>query len=54
MVLVAKMVIDCALQRSESRGLHYTLDFPNKLNHAHDTKVQIAHAEPAAMTVGME
>ncbi len=54
MVLVAKMVIDCALQRSESRGLHYTLDFPNKLNHAHDTKVQIAHAEPAAVTMGME
>ena len=48
MVLVAKMIIDCALQRSESRGLHFTLDFPNKLDRAHDTTVQIAHAEPAA------
>lgn len=54
MVLVAKMIIDCALQRSESRGLHYTLDFPDKLRHALDTKVQIAHAEPATVTVGVE
>jgi L-aspartate oxidase len=54
MILVAKMIIDCALQRSESRGLHYTLDFPDKLRHALDTKVQIAHAEPETVTVGVE
>lgn len=27
---VADLVIQCALQRKESRGLHYTLDYPNK------------------------
>lgn len=54
MVLVAKMIIDCALQRSESRGLHYTLDFPNKLERALDSKVQIAHAEPTPACVGFE
>jgi L-aspartate oxidase len=31
MIVVAQLVIDCALQREESRGLHYTLDYPKKL-----------------------
>lgn len=52
MVLVAKMIIDCALQRSESRGLHFTLDFPNKLDRALDSTVQIAHAEPEVACAG--
>ncbi|MFP4069077.1 MAG: L-aspartate oxidase [Opitutales bacterium] len=30
MILVARLVVDCALQRKESRGLHYTLDYPDK------------------------
>jgi L-aspartate oxidase len=30
MILVASLVIDCALQRKESRGLHCTLDYPHK------------------------
>ena len=37
MILVAALVVDCALQRKESRGLHYTLDYPEKLAKVADT-----------------
>ncbi|MES2310187.1 MAG: hypothetical protein V4507_15140, partial [Verrucomicrobiota bacterium] len=26
--MVASLIVDCALSRHESRGLHYTLDYP--------------------------
>ncbi len=32
LVQVADLIVDCALQRKESRGLHYTLDFPERLD----------------------
>jgi L-aspartate oxidase len=35
---VAEMIIMCALQRKESRGLHYNLDFQEKLPSAIDTR----------------
>ena len=37
MILVAELVVHCALQRKESRGLHYTLDHPKKLEKIADT-----------------
>ena len=30
MILVAGLIVDCALQRKESRGLHCTLDYPDR------------------------
>ncbi len=40
LILVAGLIIDCALQRKESRGLHYTLDYPKKCEQPDDTKVR--------------
>ncbi len=37
LVTVADLIICAALQRRESRGLHYTLDFPGQLPEAQDT-----------------
>ncbi|NOY26429.1 MAG: FAD-binding protein, partial [Oligoflexia bacterium] len=34
---VAQLVIECALRRLESRGLHYTLDHPDRDDLLHDT-----------------
>ena len=28
LVETASLIVDCALRRHESRGLHYTLDYP--------------------------
>ncbi len=39
---VADLIITCAMQRQESRGLHYTLDYPEKddVNWCHDTIIR--------------
>lgn len=39
LIQVAAMVIDCALQRKESRGLHYTLDYREQLASPQDSGV---------------
>ena len=37
LALVSELIISCALQREESRGLHFTLDFPESAPTAKDT-----------------
>lgn len=39
LALVSELVVRCALTRKESRGLHYTLDFPEKSNQIGSTVV---------------
>ena len=41
LILVANLVIECALQRKESRGLHHTLDFAEKSAAPVDTRMQL-------------
>ena len=37
LAMVAELMIRCAMSRRESRGLHYTLDYPETLSEARDT-----------------
>lgn len=40
MILVASLIVQCGLQRRESRGLHYTTDHPNKIENPSDTSLR--------------
>ena len=40
MILVARLIVDCALQRRESRGLHYTLDYLERATQSTDSLVK--------------
>jgi L-aspartate oxidase len=43
LVQVAELIIRCALARKESRGLHYTLDFPDSLPNSEPTVLVPKH-----------
>jgi len=48
LIQVAELVVACAMQRRESRGLHYILDYPEKLDSPADTVI------PRAVDSGVE
>ncbi|MFT3693578.1 MAG: L-aspartate oxidase [Kofleriaceae bacterium] len=41
LALVAHLMIECARRRKESRGIHFTLDYPEKLPEARHTEIQL-------------
>jgi L-aspartate oxidase len=45
LVQVAELIIRCAMNRKESRGLHYTLDYPKQAEHA-ETTILIPESSP--------
>ena len=45
LVLVSEMIVRCAMQRKESRGLHYTLDYPELGSELRKTVLTPPHFE---------
>jgi len=52
LVCIAQLIVSCAMQRKESRGLHYNLDYPNLLEHAGPSIIQkqMAYDEATLLT----
>jgi L-aspartate oxidase len=48
LALVAHLIVESARRRKESRGIHYTLDYPDKLPEARDTDIHLTDGPPAS------
>lgn len=46
LVQVAELIVLCALQRKESRGLHYTLDYPQTLDESRPSVLTPSASQP--------
>ena len=46
LVVTAGLIVRCALRRRESRGLHYSRDYPDTLPHARDTVLRPLRFRP--------
>ncbi|MBO1108958.1 L-aspartate oxidase [Plesiomonas shigelloides] len=46
LVQVAELIVLCALQRKESRGLHYTLDYPQTLDESRPSLLTPSASQP--------
>tara|TARA_R110000823_G_scaffold137756_1_gene267222 strand:- start:1418 stop:1621 length:204 start_codon:yes stop_codon:yes gene_type:complete len=40
LVQVAELIIRCAMERKESRGLHYNIDYPEQIDNPKPTILQ--------------
>jgi len=46
MALLAELIVDSAMMRKETRGIHYSLDYPEKLPSARNTVLKRYNPSP--------
>ncbi len=54
LTMVSELIIRSAMSRQESRGLHYTLDYPDTLPEAKDTVLCPANFYPTGAGSALE